>query len=190
MQKKDNPMKTIVKLSALALITVLTLASCSNGQSLQEYYVDNQENGDFILVDVPTSLVSGDLGLLDNEQREILKTIRKVNIMAYPVKESTAAGFAGEKTKLMNILASDDYEELMKANSDQGNMRLYFKGEEEAIDEVIFFGSEDSKGFVLARLLGDDMNISDMMRLAQSMEAGDIDVSQFEGVMDVFNDVQ
>ena len=71
-----------------------------------------------------------------------------------------------------------------------GNMRLYFKGEEEAIDEVIFFGSEDSRGFVLARLLGDDMNINDMMKLAQTMEAGDIDVSQFEGVMDVFGDVQ
>lgn len=183
-------MKKMLKLSALVLTAVLMLASCSKGQSLQEYYVDNQENSDFILVDLPTSLVTGDIGLLDQEQRDILKTIRKVNIMAYPVKESTTAGFTGEKTKLMSILASDDYEELMKANSDQGNMRLYYKGEEEAIDEVIFFGSEDSKGFVLARLLGDDMNISDMMKLAQSLEAGDIDVSQFEGVMDVFNDVQ
>ena len=183
-------MKQIFKLSAVALIALVMLASCSNGQSLQEYYVDNQENSDFMLIDVPMSLVSGDIGLLDKEQQSILKTVRKINIMAYPLKESTTAGFTGEKTKLMNILAGDDYEELMKANSDNGNMRLYFKGEEEAIDEVIFFGSEDTKGFVLARLLGDDMNIGDMMRLAQSMEAGDIDVSQFEGVMDVFNDVQ
>lgn len=183
-------MKKILTQRALLLLAIITLGSCSDRQSLQEYYVDNQENGDFVLVDVPTSLLSGDLGLINEEQQEILKTIRKVNIMAYPVKESTALGFAAEKTKLMNILAGDDYEELMKANSDQGNMRLYFKGEEEAIDEVIFFGSQDSKGFVLARLLGDDMNISDMMKLAQSLEAGNIDVSQFEGVMDVFDDVQ
>lgn len=183
-------MKNIFKRSTLVFFALITLASCRDGQSLQEYYVDNQENGDFILVDVPTSLVSGDIGLLDKEQQAILKTIRKINIMAYPVKDDTTAKFASEKTKLMNILAGDNYEELMKANTDIGNMRLYFKGEEEAIDEVIFFGSEDSKGFLLARLLGDDMNISDMMRLAQSMEAGDIDVSQFEGMMDVFNDVQ
>ena len=183
-------MRQILKFSAAALIVLVTLGSCSNGQSLQEYYVDNQENSDFMLIDVPMSLVSGDIGVLDKEQQSILKTVRKINIMAYPLKESTTVGFDGEKAKLMNILAGDDYEELMKANSDNGNMRLYFKGTEEAIDEVIFFGSEDSKGFVLARLLGDDMNIGDMMRLAQSMEAGDIDVSQFEGVMDVFNDLQ
>lgn len=183
-------MKKIIISSALLFCALVTLTSCSDGQSLQEYYVDNQENSDFVLVDVPTSLISSDSDLLNQEQQEILKTIRKINIMAYPLKESSTTNFQGEKTKLMSILAGDDYEELMKANSDNGNMRLYFKGEEEAIDEVIFFGSEDSKGFVLARLLGDDMKIGDMMRLAQSMEAGDIDVSQFEGVMDVFNDIQ
>lgn len=183
-------MKKILKTSAIALIALLTLGSCKDGQSLQEYYVDNQENSDFVLIDVPTSLISSDLGVFNKEQQKILKTLRKINIMAYPLKESTTANFMGEKTKLMGILAGDDYEELMKANSDKGSMRLYFKGKEEAIDEVIFFGSEDSKGFVLARLLGDDMNISDMMKLAQSMEAGDIDISQFEGVMDVFNDIQ
>lgn len=183
-------MKNIAKLTALVVVALFTLASCKDGQSLQEYYVANQEKSEFILVDVPTSLISEDTEALDEEQKRVLKTIRKINIMAYPLKDSTTAAFEGEKTKLMSILASDDYEELMKASSDMGAMRLYFKGEEEAIDEVIFFGSEDSKGFVLARLLGDDMNINDMMKLAQSMEAGDIDVSQFEGVMDVFGDVQ
>ena len=179
-----------VKTIALIFVALFTLASCSDGQSLQEYYVANQENGDFILVDVPTSLISEDTKALDEEQKRVLKTIRKINIMAYPLKDSTTAAFQGEKTKLMGILEGDNYEQLMRGSSDMGNMRLYFKGEEEAIDEVIFFGSEDSRGFVLARLLGDDMNINDMMKLAQSMEAGDIDVSQFEGVMDVFGDVQ
>jgi len=183
-------MNKVIKLGAVAFIALLTLASCSNKQSLQEYYVDNQENANFVLVDIPTSLISDNTKALDEEQKKVLKTIRKINIMAYPLKDSTTAAFDGEKSKVMNILASDDYEELMKANSDLGSMRLYFKGEEDAIDEVIFYGAEDSKGFVLARLLGDDMKISDMMKLAQSLEAGDIDVSQFDGVMDVFNDVQ
>lgn len=183
-------MKKIIKLSALLCIALFTLASCSDGQSLQEYYVANQENSDFILVDVPTSLISDDTKALDEEQKRVLKTIRKINIMAYPLKDSTTTAFEGEKAKLISILEGDNYEQLMRGSSDMGNMRLYFKGEEEAIDEVIFFGSEDSRGFVLARLLGDDMNINDMMKLAQSMEAGDVDVSKFEGVMDVFGDVQ
>lgn len=191
MQKKDKMIKTVIKLSVLLVLAVFTVTSCSSDKkSLQEYYVDNQENNDFVLVDVPASLISGSSAFLTKEQNEVLETIRKINIMAYPIKDATSINYQGEKTKLMSILAGDDYEELMKANSDEGSIRLYFKGEEEAIDEVIFFGAEDSKGFILARLLGDDMNISNMVKLAQSMETSDIDVSQFEGIMDIFNDIQ
>ena len=191
MQKKDKMIKTVIKLSVLLVLAIFTVTSCSSDKkSLQEYYVDNQENNDFVLVDVPASLISGSSAFLTKEQNEVLETIRKINIMAYPIKDATSINYQGEKTKLMDILAGDDYEELMKANSDEGSIRLYFKGEEEAIDEVIFFGAEDSKGFILARLLGDDMNISNMMKLAQSMETSDIDVSQFEGIMDIFNDIQ
>ncbi len=181
-------MRAIVKTIAIALVTCVGLVSCTNQQSLQEYYVANQENGDFILVDIPTSLISEDSESLDEEQKKVLKTVRKVNIMAYPLKNGTTTEFETEKTKVTTILASDDYEELMKFNSDEGNMKLYFKGEEEAIDEVIVFASQEEKGFMLARLLGDDMNIGDMVNLARSIEEGGIDVSQFEGVMDVFKD--
>lgn len=181
-------MKTIIKGIAAILLVGFTLVSCNGEQSLQEYYVDNQGNSDFILVDVPTSLISEDSEVLDDEQRKILKTLRKINIMAYPLKESSKVNFEAEKTKVTTILASDDYEQLMKVNSEMGNMKLYFRGEEDAIDEVIVFASEDSKGFMLARLLGDDMNISDMMKLAEAVGKGDVDVSQFEGVMDVFKD--
>lgn len=191
MQKKDNLMKQIIKLSFLILIALFTFTSCGNdNQSLQEYYVNNQENNDFILVDVPASLISGNSVFLSEEQNKVLNTIRKINIMAYSVSEDTKKNFQGEKTKLMKILAGDDYEVLMKASSDKGSIRLYFKGEEEAIDEVIFFGAEDSKGFILARLLGDDMNINDMMKLAKTIDANDIDISQFESVMDIFNGMQ
>lgn len=182
-------MKAIIKGIAAILLVGFTLVSCNGKQSLQEYYVDNQENNDFILVDVPTSLISDDSELLDAEQKKILKTLRKINIMAYPLKESTKVNFEAEKLKVSAILASDDYEELMKVNSDQGSLKLYFRGEEDAIDEVIVFASEDSKGFMLARLLGNDMNISDMMKLAEAVGKGDVDVSQFEGVMDVFKDI-
>ena len=91
---------------------------------------------------------------------------------------------------MSEILASDDYEELMKVKMDEGAMKLYMKGDENAIDEIIVMASEDSKGFMLARLLGDDMNIADMMEMVQNIDEGDIDVSQFEGVMDVFKDIQ
>ena len=179
-------MKAIIKTLSVVLLLSGLLVSCSGEQSLQEYYVDNQENGNFIMIDIPTSLISQDTKALDEEQKKVLKTLRKINLMAYPLKDDTAAGYEAEKAKVTTILTSDNYEELMKFNSDEGGMKLYFRGEEEAIDEVIIFASEDSKGFMLARVLGNDMNINDMFKLSQSIQAGDIDVSQFDGVMDVF----
>ncbi|WP_298354113.1 DUF4252 domain-containing protein [uncultured Dokdonia sp.] len=178
-----NTIKTVVA----AFAVVLTLASCSNKQSLQEYYVDNQENGDFILVDVPTSLLGKNVEALSEEQQEVFKTVRKINLMAYQTKSGDTAAMQVERDKVKDILTSDDYEELMKASGDMGQMRLYFKGEEDAIDEVIFFGADDNKGFMLARLLGNDMNIGDMMRMAESLEKSDIDVSQFGSIMEVFD---
>ena len=119
MQKKDKMIKTVIKLSVLLVLAVFTVTSCSSDKkSLQEYYVDNQENNDFVLVDVPASLISGSSAFLTKEQNEVLETIRKINIMAYPIKDATSINYQGEKTKLMGILAGDDYEELMKANSD------------------------------------------------------------------------
>lgn len=178
-----NTIKTVVA----AFVVLLTLASCSNKQSLQEYYVDNQENGDFILVDVPTSLLGKNVEALSEEQQEVFKTVRKINLMAYQTKSGDTAAMQVERDKVKDILTSDDYEELMKASGDMGQMRLYFKGEEDAIDEVIFFGADDNKGFMLARLLGNDMNIGDMMRMAESLEKSDIDVSQFGSIMEVFD---
>ncbi len=179
-------MNTLIKTAIVAVLAILTLASCSNEQSLQEYYVDNQENGDFILVDVPTSLLGKNVESLSDEQQKVFKTVRKVNLMAYQTKSGDTAAMQQERDKVKSILASDDYEELMKASGDMGQMRLYFKGEEDAIDEVIFFGADDNKGFMLARLLGDDMNIGDMMRLAESLGKSDVDVSQFNSIMEVF----
>lgn len=171
----------------VAVIGIMMLTSCSNQQSLQEYYVDNQENNDFILIDVPTSLIGNNMSLLSEEQQKVFKTVRKVNLMAYKTKDDDTTAMQAERDKVKTILATDDYEELMKASSDMGSMRLYFKGEEDAIDEVIFFGADENRGFMLARLLGDDMNVGDMMRLAQSLEKTDIDVSQFSSMMEVFD---
>ena len=53
---KDHKMKKII--TALSVISLLAFFACSSTQSLQEYYVDNSENPNFISLDVPTSNVS------------------------------------------------------------------------------------------------------------------------------------
>lgn len=179
-------MKLFIKNILTVILVAFILTGCSDKQSLQEYYVDNQENSDFILVDVPTSLLGKNMNLLSADQKEVFKTVRKINMMAYSTKTGDTAKMKAERTKIKKILSEDDYEELMKASGDMGQMRLYFKGEEDAIDEIIFFGADDNKGFMLARLLGDNMNIGDMVRMAESIGKSDIDISQFKNIMEVF----
>ncbi len=54
---------------------------------------------------------------------------------------------------------------------------LYFLGEDDAIDELIVFGSDDEKGFGIARVTGDKMNPEALIKLLKSFEDGDLDVA-------------
>lgn len=47
----------ILRLSFYTLL-LLALAACSSTQSLQEYYVDNFDNPNFLSVDLPVSLLN------------------------------------------------------------------------------------------------------------------------------------
>lgn len=178
----------ILKLGSMLLL-FLVLASCNKEQTLQEYYVDNKENDDFVMVDVPTSLISPKSDKLTEDQKKVLNTVKKVNLLAYPLSGGTKEKYDTETIKIKNILTNDSYDELMNFGKPGQRMRLYYKGEEDAIDEVIVFAQDENKGFLLARVLGDNMNVSDMIRFAESIdkEGADFDTAQFEGVMDIFN---
>ncbi|WP_031425782.1 DUF4252 domain-containing protein [Flavimarina sp. Hel_I_48] len=166
----------------------IIMVSCNGEQSLQEYYVDHKENNDFVMLDVPANLILPNSNTMPEAQREILKTIKKVNILALPLNSETQALYQPETEKVMSILKRDDYEELMSFGKPSQRMRFYINGEEDAIDEVIVFAQDDKKGFLLARVLGDDMNVAEMVKLTQniSKEDGSFDTAQFEGVMDIF----
>lgn len=179
-------MKTFKIVAALVVLLVVT--SCNNKQTLQEYYVDSKDNADFIMVDLPASLIAPDSELLTQEQREVLKTVKKVNMLAYPLNTGSRETYLVETAKVQEILDQDSYEELMKFGKSGQHMRLFLKGEVDSIDEVVVFAQDDEKGFLLARLLGDDMNVGDMVRFAETIDqnGAGFNTSQFEGVMDVF----
>lgn len=170
----------------LLLLAVIT--SCSNKQSLQEYYVDSKENNQFVMIDIPTSLISPESQNLTVEQKEVLNSVKKINLLAYPLKNGTPEEYTTETVKIKSILKTDSYDELMSFGEPGKRMKLYLKGEEEAIDELIVFAEDEQKGFMLARVLGNKMNVSEMINLIESMEknGNKLDVSQFEDVMDIF----
>ncbi len=164
-------MKIIIK--CLAVVAIFVISACSSHQSLQEYYVDNSENPNFISLDVPTSILNLEKADLTDIQREALQSLKKLNVLAFRKTAQNAAEYKVEKAKVNTILKDDDFVELMKLNSKYGKGVIKYLGDEDAIDEVIIFGNSDDKGFALIRVLGNDMNPAHIVHLMQAIQKSD-----------------
>ena len=165
----------------------VALVSCSD-KSLQKYLVEKQDDPKFVKVDIPASMLEGKNNNFTPEEIEILHSIKKVNVVAYPIKEDNLADFELEKKELESILAQDRYKELTRIKSNDWNATLKYTGEEDAIDEVIVFASDNKRGFAVLRLLGENMRPDQMLQLMKSAEKSDMDFSHLEGLFKDFKD--
>ncbi len=178
---------TLVKYIIPLVMAVLSFASCSNEQSLQKYLVDKQDDDKFLKVDIATSLLKSDDNSFSEEENEILETIKKVNVVAYKIDGDNLAEYEAEKAKLAAIVAQGKYKTLMKFGSNSKGATLKYTGEEDAIDEVIVFASDSEKGFAVFRLLGKNMRPDQMIKLMNSIDNGNLDVSKLSGIGDLLN---
>lgn len=180
---------TLIKYATALILAALTMVSCSDGKSLQRYLVDKQEDDRYVKLDLATSLLQNDEAEFTQEQQDILNSIKKVNVVAYPLKKGNTTEYESEKAVLKEIIAQEKYKTLMKMGSGSSGATLKYLGEENAIDEVIVFASDDERGFAVFRLLGDDMQVGQMMKLMSSIDNGDIDVEKLSGIGELFKDI-
>lgn len=168
------------------ILFILLLVSCSSKQSLQEYYIDNTENPNFLFFDVPASIFNMDKVDLTETQKTALGSLKKLNILAFKKTVENSGEYQVEKTKVNTILNTEDYTELMKMNTDFGRATIKYKGEDDAIDEVIIFGDNKEKGFTLIRVLGNDMNPANFVQLMQAVQKSDFNGEGFEQLGELF----
>lgn len=171
----------------ILVLLCLGFVSCNNESSLQEFYVAHQNDNQYMAFDIPVSLLTGDNSALTAEQKATMETIKKVNILGFPLKGENKGEYEAEKERLTSILKADKYQQLMRYGGGTRKAELYYLGEEDAIDELIVFGSDDEKGFGIARLTGNDMNPEDLIRLLKSFEKGELNLAGFpklEGFLD------
>jgi len=168
-------------------LAALTLFSCSNKESLQRYIVDRQNDDSFLKIDIAASLLQTDGANLSQEEKNILKTIKKINVIAYPINEGSVSAYEVKMKVLKTILDQDRYKTLMKYGSNKEGATLKYLGEEDAIDEIIVFVRDDEKGFALFRLLGDNMRPEQMIKLMTAIEKGDVDISKLNSIGKIFN---
>jgi len=168
-------------------LAALTLFSCSNKESLQRYIVDRQDDDSFLKIDIAASLLQTDSANLSQEEKDILKTIKKINVIAYPIDKGNVSAYEVKMQVLKTILDQDRYKTLMKYGSNKEGATLKYVGLEDAIDEIIVFVRDDEKGFALFRLLGDDMRPEQMIKLMTAIEKGDVDISKLNSIGKIFN---
>ena len=177
-------MKKLIYSAVLAVALLLT--SCQNNQSLQQYYVSNADNPSFISVDVPASILNLQEADLSEDQQEALASLKKFNVLAFRITDENAVEYEAEKAKVSSILKSSKFNELMKLNSKYGKGVIKYLGDEDAIDEVVIYGSSDEKGFALIRVLGDDMNPAHIVKLVQAMQKSDYDTEALGELNELF----
>ena len=169
------------------LLLAITLISCSD-KSLQKYLVAKQDDDKFVKMDIAASLLQGRNSSFTQEEKDILNTIKKVNVVAYPIIENDTADYETERQELKEILEQEQYKELTRIKSNNWDATLKYTGEEDAIDEVIIFASDDNRGFAVFRVLGENMRPDQMLKLMKSAERGDLDVTQLQGFGKIFKD--
>lgn len=166
-------MKIFLKITIIAFVAGILTVACDTKPSLQKYYVDSKENNAFISVDLPANIIELKDENVTEEVKNTLKTIKKVNFLALQVDETNQELFDAEKEKVAEILKNPDYKQLMRMKTADGNVTVNYLGTEDAINEVIIFGSDSKRGFALVRVLGENMNPADIMSLAQEIKLDD-----------------
>jgi hypothetical protein len=181
-------MRKPIKAFGAAILGLLLLASCNNQKTIQEYYVEKQESNDFIAIDLPASIVDVSESASE-ETKETMKTIKKLNVLAFKLDEGNREEFEKQRAEVKQILKSDEYNELMRMKHEGMNIVINYQGSDEAVDEFILFASDDSKGFALARVLGDKMEPAKIMKMAEDMKNLDADGSALAELSDIFSDI-
>lgn len=170
-----------------AILTFLTfvvfMSSCKNEPTLQEYLVESQDKTEFMTIDVPASILKISSGKdAPEEMKKAIESIKKINVIALEKKNNEAL-YNTEKEKLKKIFkSSKKYKSLMSVKDKRGNANIYYKGDTDAIDEVIVFGYTDEMGLGVARLLGENMDVSNILQAMQyvNIDTDDTRLSEFK----------
>jgi len=162
-------MKAIITTFILALM----LVSCETN-TLQTYFVDSKEDDNFISVDFSLKTFVDNFDELPEDQKEVFKDVNKVNFLGFKKDESNTNAYDQKKGELLAILSKQYSEnQLMSVNKDDSQMSMYADNIEGTVEEIVLYANDSSQGFMVVRLLGDDLNPSNFYKLMQMADGMD-----------------
>ena len=164
----------------VGLLFSLFLFSCNSEPTLQKYFVENTENKNFVALDVSPEILNVDETKLSLEQKTALQSFDKINILAFKLDGKNKAQFETERAKVNLILKDEKYQQLMKFGSGKEGASVSFVGTDEHIEEFVLFANKKENGFAVVRILGKDMNPTNLMTMISVLKQSNIDLKQLK----------
>lgn len=164
----------------IAAIIAVSTTGCNTEPSLQKYFVENTENKNFIALDVSPSILNLDQTKMSLEQRVAVKSFDKMNVLAFKVNDSNKAQFKVEREKVAKILKDEKYKQLIKFGSGKEGAAVSFVGDDEHIEEFVLFANKEDAGFAVVRILGKDMNPTNIMTMMSALKNSNMNLDQLK----------
>jgi hypothetical protein len=180
-------MNTTLRLtySVLALLS-LALYGCHSEPSMQKYFVAHQQKPGFSVFDIPSSVINTEKAHLTAEQKRVLGTFKKLNVLFYKADPKNPKVMDDEQQQVRQILKDTlQYQPLIKFGSGKEGGSISFVGTEDHVDELILFGSKKAGGLAVIRVLGDNMNPADAMTLLSVLQNSEVNLQQLEPLKDI-----
>ncbi|HZW62754.1 MAG TPA: DUF4252 domain-containing protein [Flavobacteriaceae bacterium] len=171
----------------LGILFVSTLFyACESEQTLQAYYVDNQETSNFMSVDIPPSIVGIDESTLTETQKKAFKSVKRLNFLGYKVTDSASTEMNTELAKIKTILKAEKYNDLIEFNDKSAKILVKYIGDDNSADEFVILGSNAEVGFGVVRVLGNNMKPEEMISLVDAMKNAKFDESKLQSIMNFY----
>jgi len=174
-----------VILFIITLLAGLVFGSCNSEPTLQKYFVENTENKDFIALDISSNILNVDKAKLTVAQQDAIHSFDKVNVLAFKLNDKNKAQFEAERAKINLILKDTIYQQLMKFGSGKQNASVSYVGNDDHIKEFVFFANKNDAGFAVVRVLGKDMNPTNIMNMITVLKESKIDLEQLKPLQEL-----
>lgn len=175
-------MKKLTTICSLVFL-VLFASACKNEKSLQSYLVESSGKDGFYTGDLPVGSLFTAKADVSDEVKETIKSVKKINVVFLKKTDDNTADYEAEKAKLKNIFTSDEYKSLGSVKAKGMNVKVYYTGNTDSLDEVIAFGYSKEAGVGVARLLGENMNPAKVIEMINSVK---MDASNLESFSTIF----
>ena len=126
-----------------------------------------------------------DKAKLTTVQKEALQSFDKINVLAFKLNDKNKTQFETERTKVNLILKNPNYQQLMKFSSGKQGAFVSYVETDGHINEFVFFANKNDAGFAVVRVLGKDMNPTNIMNMISVLKESKIDMEQLKPLQEL-----